>query len=147
MSLCLLQGIVPNFSALLFLTSQCLELERLLNLVLNQQGIGLFKFICGLELIALRFRSLDSLAPAGMHSAALMGADRHSIEQAVSQSFHRLYVKAIWHRIMGAMQMFRLHSRLLMLWFAIGSPLKFLKVLLSQPPVVQSSSAETMCCK
>ena len=91
MSLCLLQGIFPNFSALLFLTSQCLELERLSKPVLNQQGIGLFKFICGLELIALRFRSFDILAPADTHSAVLISTDKQSIEQAASQSFQTLH--------------------------------------------------------
>lgn len=95
MSLCFLQGIFPNFSALLFLTSWCLELERLLNPVLNQQGIGLFKFICGLELVALRFRSFDILAPAGMHSAVLISTDKRSMEQAAPQSFRRLHVKSI----------------------------------------------------
>ena len=147
MSSCLLHGIVPNFAALLFLTSQCLELERLLKPDLNQQGTGFFKFICGLELIALRFRSFDILVPADMHSAVLIITDKQFIEQAAPQSFHRLSIKAIWHRIMGVMQIFRLHSRLLMLWFAINSLLKFLEVLLSQPRIVQSISAEMMHCK
>ncbi|PKU47438.1 microtubule-associated protein 9 [Limosa lapponica baueri] len=61
--------------AQLFLTSQCLELERLLNPVLNQQAVGLFKFICGLELIALGFRSFDILAPAG-NSGILHGRSK-----------------------------------------------------------------------
>lgn len=133
MSLCLLEGTFPNFSALQFLTSQCLELKRLLNPVLNQQGIGLFKFICGLELIALRSRSFDILAPAGMRSAVLISTDKQSIEQAASQSFHRLHIKAIWHRVMGAMQILRLCSQLLMLWFPINSLIKFFEVLLLQP--------------
>lgn len=133
MSLCLLEGTFPNFSALQFLTSQCLELKRLLNPVLNQQGIGLFKCICGLELIALRSRSFDILAPAGMRSAVLISTDKQSIEQAASRSFHRLPIKAIWHRVMGAMQILRLRSQLLMLWFPINSLIKFLEVLLLQP--------------
>lgn len=100
-SLCLLQGIVPNFSTLLFLTSQFLEVERLLNPVLNQWGTGLFKFICRLELIALRFRSFDILVLVHKHSAVLISTDKQSIEQAASQSFHRLCIKALWHRIIA----------------------------------------------
>lgn len=71
--------------------------------------------MCRLELIALRFRSFDILAPADMHSAVLISTDKQSIEQAASQSVYRLYIKDIWHRIVGAMQIFRLHSQLLML--------------------------------
>lgn len=111
--MCLLQGIFPNFSALMFLTSECLELERFLNPLLSQQGFGVFKFICRLKPTALRFRSFDI---PGTCRYALSSTDQHrqAIHRAgsfweLSQAFHMA-------QNYGAVQILRLPSHLLVLW-------------------------------